>query len=253
MRTAALAWHILRSLPWVLLAASAAGWALLLLAQSQALVVPALCLSASSAGGWWESVRATLAFNPPERLALGWLVMLLAMMPLLLHRPLAHIWHRSLVQRRVRATALFVLGYTLVWLAAGAVLMLAAFGMSASDAGMPAFAMLVALVWQVAPFKQRFLNGCHRQPHVAAFGFAADADALRYGVTHGAWCVGSCWALMLLPLSAGSWHLPAMLAVSLVMMTERYRRPRLARWGLPNLQHLLPRVPVPLLRLRSPP
>jgi len=64
---------------------------------------------------------------------------------------------------------------------------------------------------------------------------------LRFGVVHGVWCVGSCWALMLLPLligphgpaKAGHYmplHVAAMLLVSLWIAAERLDRPMPRAW-----------------------
>jgi predicted metal-binding membrane protein len=103
----------------------------------------------------------------------------------------------------------------------------------APDSLLPAVvAAAIAIVWQFSPFKQRALNRCHSHRALAAFGSAADLGALRFGWTHGIWCVCSCWALMLLPLLAPRGHLAAMAIVSLWMLAERFERPMAARWRL---------------------
>jgi predicted metal-binding membrane protein len=91
---------------------------------------------------------------------------------------------------------------------------------------------IIAIVWQFSPVKQRCLNRCHAHGELAAFGPAADVDALRFGLTHGVWCVGSCWALMLLPLLVSSGHVAMMAAVSLWLFAERLDTPTLPRWRL---------------------
>ena len=58
----------------------------------------------------------------------------------------------------------------------------------------------IGLAWQCSPAKQVCLNRCHALRELAAFGRAADTDALIFGATQGVWCAGSCWAWMLLPL-----------------------------------------------------
>jgi predicted metal-binding membrane protein len=225
----------LRQQPMPLLAVSAAGWTLLAL-QDTSYAVPALCLSAGASAA--AGLIAALTFNPPLWLGLAWLAMLLAMMPPLLAQPLLYLWHRSLRRRRARAIALFVIGYGTVWLAAGIVLTMLAIALDVmSPLSGLALALLIALVWQVTPVKQVCLNRCHSQPPLAAFGLRADADALRYGMTHGIWCAGACWALMLVPLMAGRLHLAAMAAVMLFQVVERMRPGRAPRWGaaLPSL------------------
>ena len=77
--------------------------------------------------------------------------MLLAMMPPLVAPPLLHVWHRSLPRRRLRAVALFVLGYACVWLTAGALLAVAslALGAAAFTTGLvPVRAAHVSSCWR---------------------------------------------------------------------------------------------------------
>jgi predicted metal-binding membrane protein len=91
-------------------------------------------------------------------------------------------------------------------------------------------AAAAAMAWQVSPGKQWCLNRCHRQPSLAAFGAAADRDALEFGLTNGLACVGACWALMFLPLFAGDGHFVMMLAVALFVFAERLESPAPPAW-----------------------
>lgn len=246
MQTARVAWYALRRLPYPLLAASAVGWMLLAVAETVPTLPAALCLSPATAEDMIASFSAAFTGTAPGTLLMASTVMLLAMMPPLLGPPLLHVWRRSLARRRVRAVVLFVLGYALVWLGAELVLVSGwlVFGSLAPEAGSVPFAIaaLIALTWQATPLKQISLNRCHGQPPLAAFGLHAEADALRYGASHGLWCVGACWALMLLPLAAiGPLHWIAMLGVMLISVVERVRAPRPARWGA-----AWPRFPLPL-------
>jgi predicted metal-binding membrane protein len=98
---------------------------------------------------------------------------------------------------------------------------------------LPALAFsLVAFVWQCSPLKQRCLNRGHAHPELAAFGVTADFDALRFGITHGVWCAGSCWALMLWPELFPVGHVTAMAVVTLWLLAERLDRPTPPRWRL---------------------
>jgi predicted metal-binding membrane protein len=101
--------------------------------------------------------------------------------------------------------------------------------------------LVVVVVWQASPVKQRFLNHCHRRPALAAFGRAADLAALRFGTSLALWCIGSCWALMLLPLLVPGHALPLMAAVALWLWAERVEPVAPARWRL--------RGPVTALRI----
>lgn len=218
-------------LPPALLAASLAGWAALMVLD-QSLLLPTICGGGSLVG---VTFVAALTTNPPTALLVGWLAMVLAMMPPLLAMPITHLWRRSLNRRRHRAMILFTCGYGVLWLAAAVPLTAAAIALRVVTAtSIPpaaAVAVLMALVWQAVPLKQLCLNRCHRQPRIGAFGLKADADAFRFGITHGLWCVGACWPLMLLPLAAATTHLPLMGAVMLVLFAERLRLPQPARWG----------------------
>jgi predicted metal-binding membrane protein len=216
-----------------LLAISAVAW-LLLVIRPGGMALPAHCLTAMPGGMSSTTLGELLAINPPATLAVGWVLMLAAMMVPLLIPPVRHIRDRSFVQRRPRAIALFTTGYVAIWMAAGAMLIGLALAIQLAVSGplaALALEMVIALIWQVSPLKQRCLNRCHAHPALAAFGRAADIDALRFGLTHGVWCAGSCWALMLLPLLVSRGHLAAMAAVTLWLAAERLDRPTTPRWS----------------------
>jgi predicted metal-binding membrane protein len=173
------------------------------------------------------------ASNAPASLALGWALMVAAMMAPLIIAPIRHVRDRSFARRRARAIALFVAGYGAVWMAAGVFLLglSLAFRQTVPVSSVPLAAVIV-FVWQFSPAKQRCLNRGHAHPALPAFGRAADIGALRFGLTHGVWCAGSCWALMLLPLLVSRGHLAAMAAVTLWLLGERIERPLPPRWSL---------------------
>ncbi len=210
---------------------SAAAWILLAVQPGGMALVhcpPAMMRGASVSA----SLHMLFALNPPATLALGWALMLAAMMLPLLIAPVRHVRDRSFAQRRVRAIALFVSGYTVVWMAAGAVLLSLSITarLTASESLALAAAAAIALVWQFSPVKQLCLNRGHAHAALAAFGPPADLDSLRFGVTHGVWCVGSCWALMLVPMLVWSGHLAVMAVVSLWLVAEKLDRPMPRRW-----------------------
>lgn len=179
--------------------------------------LPAYCTaSARFAGPGWAGLELALMLNPPGGLAAAWLAMLLAMMPPTLDRPLA-----SAGERGPGAAGLFLLGYGAVWMAAGAILILLAIALRAllpAPGAALAVAALAALAWQWSPPKRYCLDRCH--------ALAGDRDSLRYGLSHGCWCVGAGWALMAVPLAVETGHLAAMALVLLVLLAERRRSPR---------------------------
>jgi predicted metal-binding membrane protein len=214
---------LLSAVAWILLVVEPGGTALV------AHCPPAMLGADSSP----PSVDLLLAQTPPASLAMGWALMLVAMMAPVAIAPVRHIRDRSFAHRRVRAIALFVAGYASIWMAAGGILMALSIGIRlvAPQSVLPAvLATIVAIVWQFSPFKQRCLNRCHAHGELAAFGPAADLDALGFGLTHGVWCVGSCWVLMLVPLLLSGGHLIAMAAVSLCLFAERLDDPMPPRW-----------------------
>ena len=195
-----------------------------------------------------------LAVLPGALLMVGFAVMLAAMMSPALIAPICDIRLRSFRSRRARAVALFVIAYTSSWLLLGylALTMTALVGVFAGRSYLPADIVLVlAFIWQFSPAKQRCLNGCHRHGELAVFGAAADKDALRYGVNHAAWCGGSCWALMLLPMLLPAGHVVAMVGVTALIFSERLEDPGLPSWkwrGFSKAVHIVVGAISPYLR-----
>jgi predicted metal-binding membrane protein len=178
------------------------------------------------------SFDLALLTNALPWLAFGWLLMVIAMMLPLAIAPLRHIRERSFARRQARSMLLFVLGFVALWMAAGVILGALAWLV---ERAIPAplgveFAVVVALIWQVSPAKQWCLNRCHQRPPLAAFGFAADADAVRFGLRNGAACAGTCWALMLPMLLIGQGRLLAMIAVTLFSVAESLEKPAPLAW-----------------------
>ena len=209
----------------------AAAWILLLSGPGGTGAV-AHCLAAGVAPPG-ASLRMLLAMNPPLSLAAGWILMLAAMMLPVLIEPLYNLRLRSFAKRRARSSLLFVAAYAAAWMAPGAALLAIVLAVEsrAPQSWLPAAASaLVALAWQASPIKQRCLNRCHAHPAPAAFGAAADLDALRSGITHGLWCAGSCWALMLFPMLLPVGHAAAMAVVTLLIFGERLEQPMPPCW-----------------------
>jgi predicted metal-binding membrane protein len=214
---------------WPIVALSAAAWVLAIVLDHSVLV-PYLCSPNSPVWAGLAAFIAAISVNAPGGQALSWFVMLLAMMTPLLWQPLAHVWDRSLAERRGRAVLLFLGSYFGVWMLAMAVLALAALGLRivAGSAAMTfAIAAVAAVLWQMTPAKARFLNRCHALRPLPAFGLAADIGSLRYGLQVAAPCIGTCWAMMLLPLTGDTAHIAVMAMTALWMLSERYsgRRP----------------------------
>ncbi len=206
----------------------------------------------TDSGASLASVRMLLAMNPVSSLIAGWAVMLIAMMSPTLMAPIGHVIERSFKRRRFRSATLFVAGYAAVWMAAGIVLpgTKLALSLIAPQSYLPALGVgLIAFVWQCSPIKQRCLNRGHNHRELAAFGIAADRDALHFGLAHGFWCFGSCWALMLFPMLLSQGHFVAMAAVTFLMISERLEQPHPLSWRL-RLRGKLMRIAIAQARIR---
>jgi predicted metal-binding membrane protein len=165
----------------------------------------------------------------------GWVLMLVAMMlPTTL--PLLDIFRRLTAQRadRRRLMALVIGGYLSVWGMFGLAAHLADWGVISAvrqsdrlieNGWLVAAAVLAAAgLYQFSPLKYRCLDKCR-----APLGFViehwrgvhAKWQALLLGGRHGAFCVGCCWALMLLMFVVGSANIGWMLALGAVMAAEK--------------------------------
>jgi predicted metal-binding membrane protein len=216
-----------------LLLVTAASWVLLLAGQSGMFMLSHCPASGRQTIPFSASLQLLLAMNPPASLAAGWVLMLVAMMSPVIIPPLYYIRLRSFANRRARSTVLFLAGYAGTWMAVGGVLLAIelAVNLAAPQSYLPAATVaLIAVVWQFSPVKQRCLNRCCAYPVLAAFGGAADFGALRFGLTHGAWCASSCWALMLVPMLLPWGDVLGMAIAALLVFCERLEEPGRPRW-----------------------
>jgi predicted metal-binding membrane protein len=177
---------------------------------------------------------------PALSYALAWMLMIAAMM-LPTTFPLLALFRRIVGSRQdaVALVAAVAGGYFIAWIGFG----LVAYGV---DAGVRAAATgsgwLVAHGWvvgsaviagagafQFSALKYRCLERC-RTP----FGFINNhwrgrrpiAESLKLGLHHGLFCVGCCWALMLVTFVVGMGNIGWMLALAAAMAAEKN-----APWG----------------------
>ncbi len=190
-----------------------------------------------------HSLDGILSFHSLAMMVLYWLVMLVAMMSPALAQPIRHLWERSLTRRRWIAIVLFLIGYVTIWILAGVILILVAallrFLVGEGWLGASGVGLVLAIFWQSSPWKQSCLNHCHWTPRLSPFGLTANLDCWRYGMVNGLWCVGNCWALMLLPLTVLQTHLMIMAVVTLILMFDRYRPVRPIKWRIPFEEEIL--------------
>jgi predicted metal-binding membrane protein len=134
------------------------------------------------------------------------------------------------------ATAGFVAGYLATWTAFGVL----AYAV-ARIAGRPAWdgaghvlagiVVLGATAYQLTPLKERCLTRCRGGLMWLLERWRAGLlGALRLGATHGAWCVGCCWALMAALFVLGLMSLGWMAFVAALIAAEKLApSPRAAR------------------------
>lgn len=168
-----------------------------------------------------------------------WVVMLVAMMlPAVTPMVLTYQRITAARGRGLVMPVAFVLGYLLVWSAAGIVplvfnLVLPQAQMSLGMEGWArlfAFSLFTVGLYQLSPWKTACLKAC-RSPlgFFMAHDFGAGlTGAVRLGGLHGSICVGCCWALMALMVVAGSMSTAWMAALALVFITEKVWRHGLA-------------------------
>lgn len=82
--------------------------------------------------------------------------------------------------------------------------------------------VLVAGAYQLTPAKRSCLTMC-RVPmaFLARYYRPGNSAALRLGVRHGGYCLGCCWALMLLLFVAGVMNLAAIAAIAVLVLLEK--------------------------------
>jgi Predicted metal-binding integral membrane protein (DUF2182) len=151
-----------------------------------------------------------------------WLLMVVAMMVPLAGKDARWLAHRTLARRRARVVALHVIGYTLVWLSAGAAVV-AAVDVAEPARGMTALVLAAAAAWHVTARRRQALRRCGAGRVSAVEGFRADTDCLHAGMRTGWRCLVTC-GLAMAAMAAS--HNPALMAgVAGVSANERRRAP----------------------------
>jgi len=178
-------------------------------------------------------MTGTMGLGPAAFVAVWTLMMAAMMLPSV--APTASLYARTIQGRRAARMAGLVVGYLAVWAAAG----LPAFGLAwltGRLTGMhPGAARILAVavfavagLYQLTPLKDRCLAHC-RSPlglllHYGSYrGKTRD---LRVGVHHGGYCLGCCWALMVILIAVGVMNIAAMVGLAALVLIEK-----VWRWG----------------------
>lgn len=138
--------------------------------------------------------------------------------------------------------SVFVLGYIIVWslFSAGAALLqliLQNLGMvNKMMVGTNLWAMggllVVAGAYQMSPLKEQCLKFCsHPVMFISKHWKTGTGGALRMGIIHGGYCVGCCWALMILLFVGGVMNLLWVAALAIFVLLEKVL-PLPRRWPM---------------------
>lgn len=172
---------------------------------------------------------------PAVLYVVGWLLMTVAMMlPTTL--PLLAIFHRLTSNREdcAQLRALLISGYLGIWLAFGVAAHLAdwvlheaverSVWLTANAWVIGAGTLAVAGGFQFTRLKYRCLDKCRAPLSFVTHYWRGSHErwnAFLLGVHHGAFCVGCCWALMLLMFGVGIGNVGWMLGLGAVMAIEK--------------------------------
>lgn len=165
--------------------------------------------------------------------ALAWQAMIVAMM-LPSSLPLMRLFGEVAARqpRALRLRASLYGGYAIVWTAFGLGAFLFDVAVHATVEGSPWLSrhdwliggglIAAAGAFQFTPLKYACLDNCRAPGAFLLRHYERGAEgALRLGLRHGAFCVGCCWALMLVMFAAGVASLVWMALLTTVMVLEK--------------------------------
>ena len=186
----------------------------------------------------WKMPASGEIFTLPNYLTMFamWAVMMVAMMvPSAL--PMILIYSHSVKKAKhdggsLAPLSVFVLGYVIVWtlFSAGAALLqliLQNLGMvNKMMVGTNPWAigglLIIAGLYQMSPLKDTCLRFCqHPVMFISKHWRTGTGGAIRMGVIHGGYCVGCCWALMILLFVGGVMNLLWVALIAIFVLLEK--------------------------------
>ena len=204
------------------------GWLALGLMVSGMGAFEALCRPLAASTAWGASGFAIVA--------LMWGAMTLAMMlpsaaPMILtYAEIADTAARK--HERIVSPFMLAAGYTLVWLGFAALATLAQFvftraalhdtGMASASGLFSGAIFIGAGIYQFSALKHACLTQCQSPfPFFFANWATTARGVLRLGVKQGLYCLGCCWAMMLVMFSVGLMNVVWMAALGVLMTLEK--------------------------------
>jgi len=181
----------------------------------------------------WSAAHAAMI------LAMWWIMMVAMMLPsaasmILLFAALDR--HASAGGRYGTRTALFAAGYVLVWGAFSLVAVALQWGLdenallssawSTTSRTLGGVLLLGAGIWQFTPMKRACLGHC-RSPatFLTRHRRSGATGALIMGVSHGGYCLGCCWLMMLLLFYGGVMNLLWIIGLTVMVAIEKLAPP----------------------------
>jgi predicted metal-binding membrane protein len=175
--------------------------------------------------------RGTMGMSATTFFAMWTLMMTAMMLPAV--APVASLYAQTIRTHRATRVPMFVSGYLLAWALAGipgyAILRGVDHVIGDSDSAMRTIAVVVLVatgVYQLTPLKTRCLRHC-RSPlgQLLHFGNVKGRGRdLKVALHHAGYCLGCCWALMLLFVAFGIMSVWAMVGLAVVVFAEKFGR-----------------------------
>jgi len=177
----------------------------------------------------WTAIDALFMF-------LMWAVMMVGMMlpsatpVILLYARVVR--HNTKDTEPLVHTSAFLAGYILVWTIFSAAATVMQYGLEQAAllspmmvSASPVFGgivLLIVAIYQWTPYKDACLRRC-RSPvwFLSTYWQDGASGALRMGLAHGAYCLGCCWALMLLLFVGGVMNLLCIAAITIFVLIEK--------------------------------
>jgi predicted metal-binding membrane protein len=184
-----------------------------LAARGSTTVTPLAALLLATLAAWVALLQLDMMATRPLTFLGGWTVMMAAMM-LPSAAPLVLVYGK-------RGRARLVLGYLLVWAAAGIPVyaLASAVDLMMVPAGAVAAVLAAAGVYQFTPLKNVCLRACRSPLDFVATRWGR--GPLRLGIDHGVYCVGCCWALMAVLVVAAAMSVTTAAVIAGVVLAEK--------------------------------
>lgn len=180
----------------------------------------------------------------------SWQVMVVAMM-LPTSLPLIRLFVKLSQHHNLSTLLVFLAAYFTLWTGFAVLAFLGGWGLHQLIAIVPllqqnpwlisGLTLIAAGLFQISDLKERCLTVCRHPFSFLTHHYQQGLQgAWNLGLRHGIYCLGCCWALMVVMFVIGANHLPWMLVLTGVMLLERT-----APWG----QRLIPIVSIVLIDL----